>query len=361
MSILDSLVNVSISISSPVAQVASFSTLLIIADAAPDSVPTGITLPDVGRYTSLNEVASKGWVSTDPTYLTAATAFGNGATEIYIAVPKEDSGTGEYEDISATFARALEYDGWYGFVLAGDYSTVSAKYSSAATLALGNHKLFGFVADWSGSSPTSPITDNIYCYGFGTKNLSVDGSNAINIATAIMAKAFSYDAGAETWAYKTLTGVAPDTFTPSEIDALKEANLNYYITCAGRNITLDGRTTEGEWIDIIRFRDWLLNNIQGKIYTLFIVNPKVPYTDDGLNLIFGQLSAALTEGQQRGGIATADFDELGNVTPGYTITMPTMASIPESIRATRSLTGVKFSARLTGAIHIVTITGVLVQ
>ena len=353
MSILDSLVNVQISISSPVAQVASFSTMLIVAPAPADEEATP---SPVALYTSLTEITDAGWETTEPAYIAASIAFSNGATELYIAIMQESEGSAS---VSATLTAALEYDGWYGFAIAGaGYSTIATQYTAAATFADANHKLFGYVYD---ASASNPISDSPYSYGFATKNLSVEGSNSLYLALAVMARCFSYDAGAETWAYKSLSSITPDTFTTAEISTIKSENGNYYINCAGRNITLDGKTTAGEWIDIIRFRDWLLNDIQRRVYSAFVGNPKIPYTDEGITIIFGKITAALTEGQNRGGIADVNYDEDGNKIPGFTVTVPTMASIPESKRATRALTGIKFTARLTGAIHLVTITGTLTQ
>lgn len=361
MSILDSLVNVSISISSPVAQVASFNTMLIVGETPTDSTKTP---SPVAKYTSLVEITGAGWTATEPVYKSASTAFGNGATELFVAVRQPTTEVGETgnETISVTLARALEYDGWYGFVIAAvDYDAVSADYDNAALFAEGAHKLFGFVAKWENSSATSPISDKAYCFGFAVRNPDDTTYSALNLPTAMMAKAFSYDAGAETWAYKTLSGMKADTFTVNEISSIKAANLNYYIECAGRNITLDGKTTFGEWIDIIRFKDWLINDIQQRIYSALVVSPKIPYTDDGINVIFGKITASLTEGQNRGGIAQADYDDLGNKIPGFTVIVPKMASISEAQRATRVLSGIKFTARLAGAIHIVNITGTLTQ
>lgn len=361
MSILDSLVNVSISISSPVAQVASFSTLLIVGDTPTDTTKE----PDaVGVYTSIAEIVDAGWTSTEPVYISAATAFGNGATRLFVAVRQPTTVSGETgnELISVTLARALEYDGWYGFVIAsGTYSGASADYSAAATFADASKKLFGFVASWSGESPSSPVSDSLYSFGFAVKNPDDDTYSALNLPTAMMAKGFSYEAGEETWAYKTLSGMKADNFTTTEISAIKTAGLNYYINCAGRNITLDGKTTSGEWIDVIRFKDWLVNNIQYRLYNLFVTNSKIPYTDEGITLIQNQLIAALKEGQNRNGIAKTTYDEYGNLVSGFTVTVPTMASIPEAVRATRTLNNIKFTARLAGAIHMVEIKGTLTQ
>ena len=76
---------------------------------------------------------------------------------------------------------------------------------------------------------------------------------------------------------------------------LEEENLNYYVPCAGRDITRDGKMIGGEWVDIIRFRDWLKNQMQIRIYELFVKHPKIPYTDAGIVLVQNQMEAVLAE------------------------------------------------------------------
>ncbi|MCD8295844.1 MAG: DUF3383 domain-containing protein, partial [Clostridia bacterium] len=135
--------------------------------------------------------------------------------------------------------------------------------------------------------------------------------------------------------------------------------LNYYVTCAGKDILLDGKCMSGEWIDVIRFRDYLLNDIQERVFNLFIKNAKIPYTDSGIALIQNQIISALKNGQDVGGIADSYTDDDGNEVDGYTVTVPTVSGVSDGDRASRLLANVKFTARLAGAIHIVEITGTL--
>ncbi len=346
MSLIDTLVKVTINIATAAPNAESFSNLLIVGPAptaAPDTPP-----PDVGVYTELPEVSSAGWGSTDPVYLGAAIAFANGASPIYIAVNKSS------EDIAVTLNRAIETNGWYGICPAG---IASDKLTDIATWADANNKLFGFTVDNS----KNPVgTSHPYSFGFSTK-LSETYPTNLDTHIAIMAKGFTYTPGSETWAYKTLSGIEAEPFTATEMRALEEAGLNYYVPCAGKNITLPGKTVSGEWIDVIRFRDWLQNDMQTRIYNLLIVNPKVPFTSGGIALVENQMRASLMQGQRQGGVAPTEFAEDGTEIPGYTVTVPVTVNLTDADKAARKLKGCKFTARLAGAIHLVEVEGSLVS
>ena len=142
--------------------------------------------------------------------------------------------------------------------------------------------------------------------------------------------------------------------------ALSDANLNYFITVGNKNISMNGKVIGDEWADVIRFRDWLKNDMQVRVVNLFITRPKVPFTDSGIGLVQNQMLASLKAGQDVGGIAEEEFDEDGNSIPGYTTSVPLAASLTASQRASRKLINCKFKARLAGAIHVAELTGSLV-
>ena len=176
---------------------------------------------------------------------------------------------------------------------------------------------------------------------------------------AAVAKWLNYESGSETSAFKTLASVYPSELTTTEMRALADANLDYFITVGNKNITMNGKVVAGEWADIIRFRDWLKNDMQVRVVNLFITNPKIPYTDSGIGLVQNQMLASLKAGQDVGGIAEDEFDEDGNTIPGYQTSVPLAATISASDKASRRLTNCKFKARLAGAIHFAELTGSL--
>ena len=101
--------------------------------------------------------------------------------------------------------------------------------------------------------------------------------------------------------------------------------------------------------------------MQKKIYNAFITNKKVPYTTAGITLIENQMLASLKQGQENGGIAETEYDENGNEIPGFTTSVPKMTSVSDDEKTSRTLKNCKFTARLAGAIHLVEVSGTLVQ
>ena len=120
-----------------------------------------------------------------------------------------------------------------------------------------------------------------------------------------------------------------------------------------------GKVRAGEWIDVIRFRDWLKNDMQLRILNLKVKRPKIPYTDKGIGLVHNQVIASLKEGRRRGGIAEDQYNSEEELIPGYITSVPKAADLTDEQRHSRTLEGVKFSALLAGAIHVTKVEGFL--
>ena len=131
------------------------------------------------------------------------------------------------------------------------------------------------------------------------------------------------------------------------------------ITVTSKNITMIGQVLSGEWCDIIRFCDWLKNDMQISVASLFLAHPKVPFTDGGITLIQNAMEASLQRGQDVGGIAATTYDEDGNESLGYQVSVPDAGSVSDSDKVARILNNCKFTAKVTGAIHFANIKGSL--
>lgn len=374
--ILDRIVNCDISIEKPVMDSASFGTVLIIGDAPHDG---GKDLRPVDKYASLAEVTDAGWKEGSEIYKAARAAFlqEHKPELIYIAVreekaveddareniPEEDTEdqtkevaaeTGAeagLEKFSDTVKRVLSIPGWYGLVLAG---AAIADYDEVAYIIESVEKLFAF----SVQSKELPLALSRTDY---LRTVVIYSDSADEYAhVAWLTECFSYAPGSETWAYKTLAGVTAAELTTREMSRFDEANVNYYVSCANKDITLQGKVIGGEWIDVIRFRDWLKNEMQLRIFALLVRYPKIPYVDTGITLVENQMRSTLQDAQDAGGIAPTEFDENEEPVEGFTVTVPKSAFLSSAQRALRKLRNCRYTARLAGAIHIVEIQGNLV-
>ena len=319
----------------------------------------------------LEELTALGIVATgeraDPVGVAARVAFSQSPRphEVYVAfmgdIVDKESEDPALQTVSAVLENALAVNGWYCICPVG---LADEKVKEIIQWTETQNKLCGYID----KDPDKPIVDaGLYLrsFPFFPKETAdqlendIPAENLYGMAVAAAVKAMNYHAGQETWALMPLATVSPAKLTSTFIKKLEAANFNYVITVASKNITQGGKTGGGEWIDVIRFRDWLQNDMQVRVVNLLIVNPKIPYTDNGIGLVENQMLASLKDGQKYGGIAPTEYDADGNAIPGYTTSVPLAADLTSVQKASRILKDCKFSARIAGAIHVVEIKGCL--
>lgn len=263
------------------------------------------------------------------------------------------------ETIAQSMAAITATDNdFYGIILA---SREQADILAMAEWTEAHIKLFGTAIAEEGAKDAAVSTDtgyklmnnNLYrTFWFYHKDAATDYPEA-----AVMARCFAIDPGGETWANKKLAGVTTDGLTETEYNAITKKNGNTFERFRNISITQNGKVAAGEWIDVIRFRDWLQEEITTNVFGVMINSDKIPYTDAGIAIVEAQIRAALKEGQDKGGIAPDEVDSDGNTNLGFTVHVPLAADISPNQKASRVLTDVTFTARLAGAIHAVDIKG----
>lgn len=374
---LERICTVDISLATPISNDANFDNSLIIGPLpkAPKAV-----IPDVFVVNSLEELTEMGFIavgdSADPIGVAARVAFSQSPRphEVYVAClpaqpvkgEDEDEDTGETDEASGsivadTLTNALGTNGWYCIHSVG---LTKDQIREVIQWTETQNKLHGYMDD----DPENPIVEaGIYLRSFPVypkvtmdqPDEEVPLENKYGMSIAMAAKAMNFHAGEETWALKQLAAVTPSKLNTTAIKKMEAANFSYVITVASKNITQGGKTGGGEWIDVIRFRDWLQNDMQVRVVNLLVVNPKIPYTDPGIALVENQMLASLKEGQKWGGIAPTEYDEDGNANPGYTTSVPLASGLTSTQKASRTLENCQFTARIAGAIHMVNIKGCL--
>ena len=357
MSNLDRIVNITIELQTVVSSGASFDNILIVGPA-PKTPLEEVTIPDVGVYTSLSAVNEMGWVSegdsADPVGIAARIAFSQSVKpqKIYIAVQKTTEGS-TLEAPTATLSRAESENGWYVALAAG---IPEEDLEDMAEWTEAREKMFGYAyAD----PADNPVTNTYYrTFGICCGDDAGSGDPYKHVAMAV--RFLSYDAGSETWVNKSLASVSVSKFTDTEIDTIDKDPASYYIQVGDTGLVQGGKVRAGEWIDVIRFRDWLKNDMQLRILNLLVKRPKVPYTDKGIGLVRNQMIASLKEGTRRGGIAEDQYNSDDELIPGFTTSVPLAADLSDTQRKSRTLEDCTFSAILAGAIHVVNVNGSLV-
>lgn len=361
---LDDIVKCNIEISNPASDDETFDSILLIVPEP--SGNEGETMDKTTAVSTADELLEYGFTVEDAAYMAASVAFSQSPApaELYICIRQNVGGDTEdvgYEDIAVTLERAESEVEFYGVHLT-DFKS-SADMEAAAAWVEKNEKLLAFeYSDYD----ECPIVSGTYYRSFGLYAGNADGYTGSGqpaenkyAALAWMAKCFGYDPGTETWHLKELRTVVPSKLSIIQKKELAEKNISTFLRYAGCNCTVGGYTLAGEWIDVIRFRDWLKSEIQSSVFKVIQKNRKVPFTDNGITLIAGAMESVLKTGQNIGGIALTEYDENDEKIPGYKISVPRASDLTEEERKSRKLTGCHYTARLAGAIHLVEIEGFL--
>lgn len=269
-----------------------------------------------------------------------------GASQATVTLATSTAGTVVTDELTAINTESSE---WYHLIMT---SRAVGDVLAAAAWTESNGKAFG------------TTTSDVACKAATTTDIGAQ-LNALNYArtywiwhetptsypeAALAGRVLPLDPGTETWMFKNLSGITASNLTATEVTNLKAKNGNYYITTANIDHTEGGMMASGRYIDQTRFVDWIHSQMQEAIYGTMINADKIPYTDPGAAIIGAQVRSTLQEGVRVGGLA-AD--------PAFTVTIPKVSTVNVNQKAIRNLPGVTFGATLAGAIHKVTIAGVV--
>jgi hypothetical protein len=108
--------------------------------------------------------------------------------------------------------------------------------------------------------------------------------------------------------------------------------------------------SSNEYIDVIRFRDWLKVRIQERIFARLAAQNKIPFTDAGIAVIQAEVLGQLDEGVSVGGLSND---------PAPTCLVPKASAVSTANKQARTLPDVRFTGTLAGAIHELEIDGVV--
>lgn len=240
---------------------------------------------------------------------------------------------------------------WYCLLLD---SQSSAEVQAAASWAESNGKLFVYNNSDSNCANAGSTTDVMYLLkqsAFTHSGGLFSQTQLLSYSSAAWAgRLLPTTAGSENWAYKTLSGVLADTLTDTQVHAVENKNASVYTTLFGLNLTQFGKTADGEWLDIPRGKDALMNAIQVGVLALQANSLTVPFTDAGIDMYRSVIMGVLKQFVNTGFLSS---------TPAPFVSLPTAASISAVNKAARNLTLATFTATMAGAINSAVIQGVL--
>ena len=336
--LIDEVVNITITRDSVGITRADFGTILILGDSVP-----GID-PNLKTYTSLAEVTVDYGTNT-PEYFISMHIFAQPIKPDKILI-------GQKQNTDAAFIDAYNRlslsngEQFYAVVMT---SLVDADVLAVAAAVETQSKIFATISADTDikADANNNILKQLNALNYNRTYLMyterpTDWANA-----AWLGRMLPLQPGSATWAYKELIGINDN----SNLNATERANIklrkgNYFTELAGIEVTFLGTMVSGEYIDVIHGLDWLEAFIQENIAQLLIAAPKIPYNNNGIGLVENSLRASLQEAVLRG-IINQDF----------IITVPDILNVSSANKAARLLTDVKFTATLTGAIQNIVING----
>lgn len=169
---------------------------------------------------------------------------------------------------------------------------------------------------------------------------------------ALVGAVGSADVGSVTWKFKTLSGITPLDIDNAELTSIHESGAITYVTKAGDNVTSEGKTVSGEYIDIVHSKDYLISSIQYAVQKLLNRSPKVSYDNTGIAQLEGAVRTVLKRADLQGMIAHDD-DGL----PIYSTTFKPRSQVSPADREKREYNEGAFEFELAGAIHATKIVG----
>jgi len=189
----------------------------------------------------------------------------------------------------------------------------------------------------------SALRDSSYTRTNGVYHRAIGGREWL--AAGWQAGRLTTQPGSDTWAFKEVSGVRPDALLQSHENAILAKNGSHYTRTGGLPITFEGKSGAGEYMDTIRFLDWVYARMRERVLFTLRNNPKIPFTDSGVDALRSAIMSVIQQGIDAGGFAAK---------PEPTVTAPLVRNVPAAQRINRTLPDVNWTAHLAGAVHRMT-------
>lgn len=315
-------------------------------------------LTALGTAIAAAQPVTSGVSGTGATATLTLTATSAGTVVTYSAIDAQLSRTtvtaaaGIAQDLATISASN---DTWYGLVVAG---ASDADILQAAAYIESVRKIFVAVSSSAAiaTSATSDVLSTLKSKAYARTALVFSpGAAAQGIEAAWVGGQLPQTPGSNTWTYRTLVGISPDTLSANQvatvigqpIGGVAGKNGNVYTVVGGVPVTQQGMMAKGQYIDITIGLDWLQAAIQNNIYSAIVAANKIPFTDEGVGVLMSAVRAAIDQGVAN---QLIDGDTIS-------ITAPPVLQVLPSQRAQRIAPTITFGCRLKGAIQSVRVRG----
>lgn len=283
---------------------------------------------------------------------TAGAFFGLESLDLnYLLTAQDHADPGITADLTAIAAASTA---WYGLVTTFNSS---ALVTAAAAWVESNTKLYIMATEDSlvatqALGVGSDIAQTLKSQSYARTAPIFHPANDEFADAAEIARWFPISPGGDDWSMKALAGITAKTYSTTLTTNLVAKYCNYYspLTSSVNVVQGEGKVSANEFIDVVRFRDWYVAQLQADGANLRLRAEKIPFTEDGIAVYETMIKAVNARGVRAGGIAPNTAD-----TP-IVITLPSLADISASDKAARWLRGVTTTWTLAGSIHKLSVT-----
>lgn len=287
--------------------------------------PTGITVSGTTTLILTTTVLGTPWSVTASTNLVGV----NTATETWP---------------DALLAVDAENDVWY--CLTAETQVVAEQEALSDTIQA-MEKIYG-LSSADTVAPTTGITD----IGYKLNAKSASRTFGVYSGTAAteypecawIGSQLAVTPGSNDWFLKRANGVTRSILNSTQLTNLRAKSWNFYNAKGGVDVFRDGNMFDEKPNDVQIGKDWLKARLQEGIYFRMINSLKVPLTDQGMLILENEIRAVCSLAESNGLIDS-----------GWTISTPTVQSIPPSLRAQRAVGVFVIRARLQGSVRSVDI------
>ncbi|WP_447876086.1 DUF3383 domain-containing protein [Serratia fonticola] len=184
-------------------------------------------------------------------------------------------------------------------------------------------------------------------------------------AASLFGRAFSVNFNGNnttiTLKFKQQPGIAAETLTQTQANALSAKNCNVFVNYNNDTAIIQpGVMCNGDFIDERHGLDWLQNFVQNNLFNLLYTSTsKIPQTDSGVTRLLTNVEASLAQAANNGLVAPGVWNggAVGIVQPGDTLTKgyytyaTPIAEQAQADREKRLAPVIQCAIKLAGAVH----------
>lgn len=330
-------VKVKIDINKPIGKLGYSYPLLLVVES--DSSPT---INDYKECKTLDEVVEAGYAATTNAYKAANLIFSQNNAPTKIAIKNCKS----TEEVT-TITDCTKYN-WRQLIVVCEGETTAPTATLIKSISdyieTTDKMYFCSVSATTGTSTLTKTNARTVVFMYS--------GTAVCPEAALVGASAGLTVGSFTYKNLILNGITPLELTDTQIEAAHTAGAITLVAKAGDNVTTEGKTLNGEYIDIVDSKDYVIQNIEYKVQKVFNTTNKVPYDNNGIAMLESAVIEVMRDAYNNGIIATNE-----NGTPAYSVSFALRSATTDADRKARKYPYGRFSFVLAGAIHEAEITG----